>query len=150
MDYEGRPWAPRRKHANVETEERRKALREDRGHTSREDRGHTSRNTWAYERSRTGLQQRSPTKTTNSNKGAQLRTTPGSKPRNSETKDSQSATWSSETKDSRSAAWNSETLDLHSLAEARESKDSGTCTACNRGTKGPERTGRQPSYQRGR
>ena len=51
VDYEGRPWAPRRKYADVQNEERRKALREDRGHTSREDRGHTSRNTWAYERS---------------------------------------------------------------------------------------------------
>ena len=85
-----------------------------------------------------------------SNKGAQLRPTPGSKPRNSETKGSRSATWSSETEDSQSAAWNSETLDLHSVAEARESKDSGTCTACNGRTKGPERTGRQPSYRRGR
>ena len=56
VDYEGRFWAPRRKYANVETERRRKGLREDRGHTSR--------NTWAYKRSRTGLQQRSPTKTT--------------------------------------------------------------------------------------
>ena len=64
VDYEGRPSAPRCKYANVENEERRKALREDRGHTSREDRGHTSRNTWAYERRRTGLQQRSPTETT--------------------------------------------------------------------------------------
>ena len=63
VDYEGRPGAPCCKYANVETEERRKALREDRGHTSREDRGHSSRNTSAYERSRTGLQQRSPTKT---------------------------------------------------------------------------------------
>ena len=54
-DYEGRPWAPRRKYVNVETGERRKALGEDRGYTSRENRGHTSRNTWAYERSRTGI-----------------------------------------------------------------------------------------------
>ena len=55
-----------------------------------------------------------------SNEGAQLRPTPGRKPRNSETKDSRSATWSSKTEDSRSAAWNSETLDLHSVAEIRE------------------------------
>ena len=109
VDYEGRPWAPRRKYANVENEECRKALREDRGHTSCEDRGHTSCNTWAYERSRSGLQRRSPT-----------RPTPGRKPSKSETKDSRSAMWSSETEDSRSAAWNSETLDLHSVAEMGE------------------------------
>ena len=75
VDYEGRPWAPRRKYANVENEELRKALREDRGHTSREDRGHTSRNTWAYERSRNGLQKRSPTKTTGLQQRSPTKTT---------------------------------------------------------------------------
>ena len=65
VDYEERPWAPRRKYANVENEERRKALREDRGHTSR--------NTWAYERSQSGLQQRSPTKTNAREQGTQQR-----------------------------------------------------------------------------
>ena len=75
VDYERRPWAPRRKYANVENEKRRKALREERGHTSRVDRGHTSRNTWAYERSRTGLQQRSPTKTTGLQQRSPTKTT---------------------------------------------------------------------------
>ena len=109
VDYEGRPWAPRRKYANVENEECRKALREDRGHTSREDRGHTSCNTWAYERSRCGLQRRSPTKTNAREEATQQRDQGLTR-----------TTWSSKTEDSRSAAWNSETLDLHSVAEIRE------------------------------
>ena len=75
VDYEGRFRAPRFKYANVENEERRKALREDPAHTRREDRGHTSRNTWAYERSRTGLQQRSPTKTTGLQERSPTKTT---------------------------------------------------------------------------
>ena len=85
VHYEERPCAPRRKYANVGNEERRKALAEHRGRGS----------------PNTGSMSGADL---NCNKGAQLRSTPGSRGRKSNTKDSQSKPWSCETKDSGSTA----------------------------------------------